>query len=100
MRTISDPGPLKRTRMRLRNGSAYNSLLGIVSGTRNRPIAPGESGPCCQDSPTLLAIGLTSSDRKCKFIGTHARVVHVNHDVIHTLYLRFARPYRTACRSL
>src|SRR4029077_21142845 len=27
---------------------------GSGSGTRNRPIARGESGPCCQDSPTAL----------------------------------------------
>jgi len=27
------------------------NLSGSGSGTRNRPIAPGESGPCCQDSP-------------------------------------------------
>src|SRR5258707_12238928 len=40
--------------MRRRNGSAYNSLFGSSSGTRNRPIAPGESGPCCQDSPINL----------------------------------------------
>ena len=36
---------------------AYNSLLGSGSGTRNRPIAPVESGPCCQDSPTTLSPG-------------------------------------------
>src|SRR5262245_12240248 len=40
--------------MRRRNGSVYSSLLGSDSGTRNRPIAPGESGPCCQDSPIAL----------------------------------------------
>src|SRR2546425_7019909 len=40
--------------MRRRSGSAYNSLLGSGSGTRNRPIAPSESGPCCQDSPIAL----------------------------------------------
>jgi hypothetical protein len=40
--------------MRRRNGSAYNNLLGSGSGARNRPIAPGESGPCCQDSPIAL----------------------------------------------
>src|SRR5262245_45035960 len=45
--------PPNRTRMRRRNGSAYNSLLGSGSGTRNRPIAPGESGPCCQDNPIV-----------------------------------------------
>src|SRR5689334_16420136 len=51
--------------MRRRNGSAYNSRLGIGSATRNRPIAPGERGPCCQDSPTVLPpIGLTSRGRK------------------------------------
>jgi hypothetical protein len=50
--------------MRRRNGSAYNSLLGSGSGTRNRPIAPGESGPCCQDNPIALPpIGTTSSNR-------------------------------------
>src|SRR5262249_58730751 len=43
--------PPKRTRMRRRNGSAYKSLLGSGSGTRNRPIAPGDSGPCCHESP-------------------------------------------------
>src|SRR5258708_12970600 len=37
--------------MRRRDGSAYKSLLGSGSGTRNRPIAPGESGPCCHDNP-------------------------------------------------
>src|SRR5215468_4149018 len=47
--------PPKRTRMRRRSGSAYNNLLGSGSGTRNRPIAPGESGPCCQDSPIALS---------------------------------------------
>jgi hypothetical protein len=36
-----------RLRMRRRSGSAYNNLLGSGFGTRNRPIAPGESGPCC-----------------------------------------------------
>src|SRR5262245_45053218 len=40
--------------MRRRNGSTYNNLLGSGSGTRNRPIAVVESGPCCQDSPTSL----------------------------------------------
>src|SRR5712664_141679 len=44
--------------MRRRNGSTYNSFLGSGSGTRNRPIAPVESGPCCQDSPTALSIGM------------------------------------------
>jgi tetratricopeptide (TPR) repeat protein len=37
--------------MRRRNGPAYKSVLGSGSGTRNRPIAPGESGPCCHDNP-------------------------------------------------
>src|ERR1700752_2248543 len=46
--------PPKRTRMRRRSGSAYNSLFGSGSGTRNRLIAPGESGPCCHDSPIIL----------------------------------------------
>src|ERR1700722_7015907 len=46
--------PPNRTRIRRRNSSTYNSLLGSDSGTRNRPIAPVESGPCCQDSPTAL----------------------------------------------
>src|SRR5262245_29512935 len=34
--------PPKRTRLRRRSGSAYRSLVGSESGTRNRPIAPGE----------------------------------------------------------
>src|SRR5262249_18449529 len=42
--------------MRRRSGSAYSSRLGSGSGTRNRPIAPGESGPCCQDSPMFLLV--------------------------------------------
>jgi hypothetical protein len=46
--------PLKRTRMRRRNRSTYKSLFGSGSGTRNRPIAPVESGPCCQDSAIAL----------------------------------------------
>src|ERR1700754_1472642 len=46
--------PPKRTRMRRRNGSTYSNLLGSGSGTRKRPIAPVESGPCCQDSPIAL----------------------------------------------
>jgi len=46
--------PLKRTRIRRRNGSTYNSLSGSGSGTRNRPIAPGDNGPCCQDNPIAL----------------------------------------------
>src|SRR5258705_13993982 len=33
-----------------RNGSTYRSRLGS-SDTRNRPIAPCESGPCCHDKP-------------------------------------------------
>src|ERR1700754_4699615 len=49
--------PPKRTRMRRRNGSTYSNLLGSGSGARNRPIAPVESGPCCQDSPMLPPIG-------------------------------------------
>jgi len=32
--------------------------LGQRFGTRNRPIAPVESGPCCQDSPMLSRMGL------------------------------------------
>jgi hypothetical protein len=43
--------PPKRTRMRRRSGSAYSNLFGNGSGTRNRPIAPAASGPCCHDSP-------------------------------------------------
>jgi hypothetical protein len=35
-----------------------NSLLGSGSGTRNRPIALVESGPWCQDNPTLSPTGL------------------------------------------
>jgi len=58
----SDP-PEARTRMRQRDRSTYNSLLGSGSGTRNRPIAPVESGPCCQDGPMLSTMGL---DRACQ----------------------------------
>src|SRR5262245_12482814 len=47
--------PPKRTRMRRRNGSAYKSFLGSGSGTRNRPIAFGDNGPCCQDNPMVLS---------------------------------------------
>src|SRR5262249_53665008 len=61
---IGDPIPPKRTRMRRRNRSTYNSLLGSGTGTRNRPIAPVESGPCCQDSPMLSTIGF--DDRACQ----------------------------------
>jgi hypothetical protein len=32
--------------------------LGSGSGTRNRPMAPGESGPCCQDNPTSLSFAV------------------------------------------
>src|SRR6516225_312780 len=32
--------------------------FGSGSGTRNRPIASVESGPCCQDSPMLSTMGL------------------------------------------
>src|SRR5215470_12987136 len=46
--------PPKRTRMRRRNGSAYKSFLGSGSGTRNRPIVFGDSGPCCHESPMVL----------------------------------------------
>jgi hypothetical protein len=46
--------PPKRTRMRRLIGSRDNSF-GSGSDTRNRPIASGESGPCCQDSPTALS---------------------------------------------
>jgi hypothetical protein len=31
-----------------------NNRLGSGSGTRNRPMAPVESGPCCHDNPTAL----------------------------------------------
>ena len=58
----SDP-PEARTRMRQRDRSTYNSLLGSGSGTRNRPIAPVGSGPCCQDGPMLSTMGL---DRACQ----------------------------------
>src|SRR5258708_25425556 len=37
--------------MSRRNGSTYRSRCGSGSGTRNRPIAPGASGPCCHDNP-------------------------------------------------
>src|SRR5215813_11538133 len=46
--------PPKSSARRRRSGSAHNNLLGSGSGTRKRPIAPGESGPCCQDSPTCV----------------------------------------------
>jgi hypothetical protein len=47
--------------MRLRSGSTYNSLFGSGSGTRNRPIALTERGPCCQDSPTALSSNRATS---------------------------------------
>src|SRR5262249_35957114 len=54
--------PPKRTRMRRRNGSAYKSLLGSGSGTRNRPIAFGDNGPCCHESP-MTHLLITTSQR-------------------------------------
>jgi hypothetical protein len=50
------------TRIRRRNGSTYNSLLGRGSGTRNRPIASGDNGPCCHESPRLF-LSVTSDHR-------------------------------------
>src|SRR5262249_59687034 len=46
--------PPKSSARRRRSGSSHNNLLGSGSGTRKRPIAPGESGPCCPDSPTAF----------------------------------------------
>src|SRR5262249_25106409 len=34
---------------------AYNNRLGNGPGTKNRPIAPRESGPVCQSSPISLS---------------------------------------------
>src|SRR4030095_1976994 len=34
----------------------YKSLFGNDSGSRNRPIAPSERGPCCQESPTACLV--------------------------------------------
>jgi hypothetical protein len=48
---VGNPVFPKRARMRRRSGSAYISRLGSGSGTINRPIALGESGPCCQTIP-------------------------------------------------
>src|SRR5262245_56764762 len=39
-------------------------LLGSGSGTRNRPIAPVESAPCCQDSPMLSTMGFDDRARQ------------------------------------
>src|SRR5215831_17727120 len=65
--------PPKRTRMRRRNGSAYKSRLGSSSATRNRPIAPGESGPCCHDNPIDHLTTLSCSHRGVR---ESARLVH------------------------
>jgi hypothetical protein len=54
--------PPKRTRMRRRSGSAYNSFLGRGSATRNLPIAPGESGPCCHDNPISLLLDAATAN--------------------------------------
>jgi hypothetical protein len=37
------------------HGSADNSLFGSGSGTRNQPIAPGDSGPCRKASSLFMS---------------------------------------------
>jgi hypothetical protein len=59
--TVCDPGAARLPRCgfgvrargchlcsRLVSGIGDSRLSGSPSGTRNRPIAPGESGPCCR----------------------------------------------------
>src|SRR5579859_4908137 len=41
----------------------YKSRSGSGCGTRNRPMAPGASGPCCQDSPMDML--LSTSRARC-----------------------------------
>src|SRR5262245_33548434 len=46
-----------RDRKCLLAARSRRGLLGSGSGTRNRPIAPVESGRCCQDGPMLSTMG-------------------------------------------
>src|SRR6516225_3846375 len=48
--------PPNLTRIRRRSGSANSSRSGSGPGTRNRPIAPGASGPCCQARPMVSVL--------------------------------------------
>src|SRR5215510_1396404 len=59
--------PPKRTRIRRRNGSAYKSFLGSGSDTRNRPIAFGDNGPCCHESPTTHLLIKRVRDQDCAY---------------------------------
>src|SRR5262249_22940677 len=77
--------PPKRTRIRRRNGSTYNSLFGSGSGTRNRPTAPGERGPCCQDRPTDL-LQFSESDAALAVPDTQQKKCQVPFEVTYRTY--------------
>src|SRR4029077_12215299 len=82
--------PPKRTRIRRRNGSTYNSLLGSGSGTRNRPMAPGDNGPCCHDSPMIPPPYRESSNemlRRSSAKTSNSDAVKLAHADISTLFL-------------
>jgi len=59
-----------------------SSRCGSGSGTRNRPIAPGDSGPCCQDWPIDLHVDTgnpfkspSASCSPCQGPSTHGDLV-------------------------
>ena len=54
---------LTRLKTELAAIELHRDRVRLSSGTRNRPMAPGESGPCCQDSATALPFDMSDRQR-------------------------------------